>query len=528
MAENLLAYAFPREREETVSDIYRNIKSRLNAKDDDLKPLLKELQTVRAEVIKRENEFYHKLGINNYSELKGRMAEISDNYNFLLANNRIIWEVRKRYDFTKISQHASMEEIAAAVEDALNTLVEQNGRQMVNEALAKIEGGTLKGSHRDAFSEYVQKHLRLEDRQSTSRRFVTSRKGEKVGLGKLIIGYDARSGKPKIDTEGTIFSTGFIKKLESVLASLRKDQGNSINVYSISKEQFKKEIDELILQTAQGEARVVLQRVITQGNLTHQFDLNRSIASVTGYCGEIRAAAILLQVTGDLSTRGTGALRSDLTGAEIPIDIVCMANGFQIKNYTLNGKTVAFNNALSALSWVEGRLRLKGSLRDILVDLFGVYQYNQPFSSMGGELRADPAEIQKYRDEYYDKFYSENGGLFYEFKDIFDARVPTMLKMYEGFSVAGDEQFSLHQVYFNTFFWINKHLVPSSVILDGLIKQLRQKNSSMIETKYTIYEPKREFSLQKEPNLLKKSSMSAMAKKLKLEYDIEIELPKFV
>jgi hypothetical protein len=86
-------------------------------------------------------------------------------------------------------------------------------------------------------------------------------------------------------------------------------------------------------------------------------------------------------------------------------------------------------------------------------------------------------------------------GLFYKFTDVFDARVPTMLKVYEDFSVAEDSDFSTEQMYFNTFFWINKYLVPSSTILEGLIKQLSEKDGQMINTKYIIYEPNRKFSL---------------------------------
>ena len=147
-------------------------------------------------------------------------------------------------------------------------------------------------------------------------------------MGKLIVGYDMRTGKPKLSTEGVIFSSGFVKKLENLLSKLSEKRGATVNAFSLSREEFKKTIDQYILDEATGETRAVLKRVITEGATTKQFDLNRSIASVTGYCGEVRATAILLQITGDLTTRGTGSLRSDLTGAEIPIDVVCMANGF--------------------------------------------------------------------------------------------------------------------------------------------------------------------------------------------------------
>jgi hypothetical protein len=88
-------------------------------------------------------------------------------------------------------------------------------------------------------SRYIQENLRLEDSLHRSRRFVTSRGGEKVGLGKLVIGYDMRTGKPKLDAEGVVFSSDFIKKMEMVLEGLSGRTENSINAFGMSKEAFK-------------------------------------------------------------------------------------------------------------------------------------------------------------------------------------------------------------------------------------------------------------------------------------------------
>jgi hypothetical protein len=49
-------------------------------------------------------------------------------------------------------------------------------------------------------------------------------------------------------------------------------------------------VNDLILSSVDAEAKYYLKQVMS--NVT-DFDLNRSIASVTGYLGEIRAAALL-------------------------------------------------------------------------------------------------------------------------------------------------------------------------------------------------------------------------------------------
>ena len=64
----------------------------------------------------------------------------------------------------------------------------------------------------------------------------------------------------------------------------------------------------------------------------------------------------------------------------------------------------------------------------------------------------------------YNSINNDGNSLFYQMKDMFDARIPAMLKMYENFSVGGDNTFAVEQLYFNTFYWINSKLVPSSYI----------------------------------------------------------------
>jgi hypothetical protein len=46
----------------------------------------------------------------------------------------------------------------------------------------------------------------------------------------------------------------------------------------------------------------------------------------------------------------------------------------------LDDDTVTFSNTITAPTWIDKRMRLSGSIREILISLFGVYQYNQPFT----------------------------------------------------------------------------------------------------------------------------------------------------
>ena len=116
---------------------------------------------------------------------------------------------------------------------------------------------------------------------------------------------------------------------------------------------------------------------------------------------------------------------------------------------------------------LSSRMNFSGSLYDILISLFGVYQYNQPFyQSTNTKKRTWPPKDLDLYTELYNEIYDDSDSLFYELKPLFDSRIPYMLKIADTFSVKGDENFFSEAVYFNTFYWINKKLIPSSYILE--------------------------------------------------------------
>ena len=537
MIKSLLAYGFSREDGQAVGNVLseaQNLIARQQDNYSEMSTFLDELRDIKKQVEVRENQFYRRFGVNSLEQLNAKLSQIERSYSPLLANGYIINQIRQKYDFTKIA-HATIEEIGSAVEEAFDQFLTTEREELLEKTFQEM-GYTGKGG--DAVRSFVQSYFQLDGgRVITSRQ--TKQGREIVGLGKLIVGYDRKSdttrGKIQISTEGVAFSSDFRKRIEKGLQSLIQEgkKGEKKSAFDLTREEFRAEVNSLILQTVGGEAQEHLRWVMANKK---DFDLNRSIASTTGYLGEIRAAALLrhLQVDEMLyakySPKGTGALRSIQTGQEIPIDLVCAGNGFQIKNYTLDDEKVTFSNSMLATTWIDKRMRLSGSLYDILINLFGVYQYNQPFKDLKdrkGNAKADPRGLAEYI-QMYNSINEGGNSLFYQLKDIFDARVPSMLKMYENFSVGGDPTFSVEQVYFNTFYWINSKLVPSSVILKQLIEQLEYKAESIIKSEYTIHAPTPGDTFQKKPNLAGTNNMFNMARKIRISYDITIDLSKIV
>lgn len=538
MAENLLAYGFSREDGQAVGNVLTEVTNLIRRQSNDLSEMntfLQELKDIKKAVVDNEKRFYADFDATNYEDFVAKLHKIQDGYAAFLANGPAIWAIRKQIDFANITDAHSPEEIAEALQIALGDFLAEDGREEMLAIMLRALGDDDDES--EAIGKFIQQNLRLDDMKSSkgrAGRFVTSRGSAagrtKVGLGKLIIGYDMEKKQFLIQTEGVTISPAFKKRLEQFVGKLVSTTFKKTEAKSYNKNSFREIINEIALSCVHDtDAKFYLSETMKN---TNEFDLHPNLSSVIGYLGEVRAVAILKHLMPKgLSVRGTGSLRSVETGAEIPIDVVCASHGFQIKNYTLHKGTVSFTNDALAPHMLESRMRFSGSIYDILISLFGVYQYNQPlhapFTDRQGREIEEPPNLPQYI-EMYNSIYGGGNSLFYQLKPLFDARVPHMLKMTELFSVQGDQSFASQAVYFNTFYWINSKLVPSSYILEQLIEQLSSKSSGMISTTYSLSTPDQSYTYQKQPKLAGYAPMFSAANKLRLSYEIDIDLSKIV
>jgi hypothetical protein len=86
--------------------------------------------------------------------------------------------------------------------------------------------------------------------------------------------------------------------------------------------------------------------------------------------------------------------------------------------------------------------------------------------------------------------------------------------------------FTKEDVYFNTFYWINKKLVPSSYILNQIIEQMEDvKKGKNVSANYFLSTPNSGISFKKIPAMAsRKHSMLEAASFLKMGYEITIDL----
>lgn len=538
MAENLLKYGFSKEDGQAVGNVLsevQNLISRQSNNFSEMDSFIQELRDIQKTVVDNEKRFYIDFGATDYSSFLVRLNEIQLAYSAFLANGPAIWAIRKQIDFSNITDAHSPEEIAEALQIALGDFLAEDGREdLLVAALQALGDDDDPG---EAVGKFIQQNLRLEEittKKGRSGRFITSRGSAagrtKVGLGKLIVGYDLEKKQFLIQTEGITVSSAFKKKLEAFVGKLMSTRIKKTDAKSYTKDVFRQKVNEIAIACVNDtQARTYLEQTMKNKK---EFDLAPNLSSVIGYLGEVRAVAMLKHLMPkQYDIRGTGSLRGTVTGStrsdEIPIDVVCESYGFQIKNYTLHKETVSFSNDALVPHMLESRMRLSGTIYDILIALFGVYQYNQPlkppFTDRRGREREEPHNLPQYI-EMYNSIYGSSNSLFYQLKPLFDARVPQMLKMTESFSVAGDKNFSEESVYFNTFYWINSKLVPSSYILEQLINQLSKKANGIITTTYSLSEPDGSYTYQKQPSLAGSTAMYNAANKIRMSYEIDIDL----
>ena len=527
MAGQLVHYGFLREDHDSVEAIVSRAENLIKTyPDNELKEFLDELKQMKGRVEQQELWFYHAFGANNFQQFNDKLQQIQNSYDPLLSGGASIWNIRKHIDFDELTTTYSQEDVQKALSSAIEEFLHEDGREAIlEEALSKLGEGETSG---EIVRDFIQKNLRVEDKKGKSNiRFITQRGKNQVGLGKFIIGYDFKKHEVIINTEGIEVSPAFKKKLNEALNILVPNKIRKRGAQTYTDSGFRKRINELALEKiVDGKAKDYIKEAMEQ---KEQFDLKPNLSSVIGYLGEVRAVAILNHLTPSEKAKGVGNLYGKMAISgnteEIPIDVICMSWGFQVKNYNINKNgQVTFSNEAGAPYILESRMHFTGPLYETLIDLFGVYQYNQPFtfSSKDNLQRLDEYE------KLYASIYSDNDSVFRRLTPMFNSRIPHMLRMSERFKTK-EGDFTKEDVYFNTFYWINKKLVPSSYILTQIIEQLEGLTENKnVTAEYYLKSRTPGVNLQNIPlmSYRNKSTLEA-AKYLNMKYEITIDLSNF-
>lgn len=425
------------------------------------------LTSMIAAIKEDERALYKRIGVGNYQGFLERLESIKINeLNYLLSTGEVVKHYIKNYSFPNIADQDT------AV-DYLRQLIEMNYDKIIPAIEGKFDE-TVADITEDALA-YIRQVFKEGNNSTKLRYFGKGR--QKVGIAKITFKAqrktDKNTVKPHITAEITEASAPISKTLISKIIS-KLGPVNSIIYAFPTIQSFKNDVEAIVLMTTPSNWKEAVSYAIKQGGI----DISRSYAGLVGYLGELRALAILYKFFGT-SIIATGGMRDIATKQQISIDAVVKQGlnylGFQVKNYTLSSGKATFTSSMSSANFIQNRLCLTGTIGDILSDILATYQFNQPFT--------DEALVDQFKDswlsvdEYKNNIYTKVEESVNQLHALFESRMGYLLRIGNNFSVAGtDGLFGKPQMYYNSFFIISEYYVPSSVILESILEELRGDN----------------------------------------------------
>lgn len=513
-------------RAKEVENIFNSVESGVNAVigSSSNNSLIDALNGLIGTCQQQEKQFYNRIGCASIEEFNARKQQVG-NYSFL---NKTLGELLSAIGEKEVLiEDEILNKFFDLIEDGINNdpdsqkALEEFGQDAIGDILKKY---LTKNSNLKFFAHEYKK-----------RGFVSTKK---VGLASLVLRMKKVKGENKIqvervkDGEHGIVSDRYLNRINQYLNEEKKKKKEGEDESEDDKTDAK-----LDLVNFQESVRSKVQKAIVEHGdnedlvnyvrIKNLISVNQSKAGLIGFIGEVRAGLQFMKLfPGGVSM--VGSIVKKGSGQQLPIDVLVQLGakqyGFQVKNYRPIDGQVQFSNTLSAASFIDGRLALTGSLRELLIAFFGTYQFNQPYKSdTDGVVRYDPKSVEEYKINIFNRY--EN--IFKNLEEVFDTRVGQILKIVDNFSVQGENNpFTKQKNYYNTFFIIGNVIKPSSEILVQIRDNLQQKLQGVgIEsfTRYTLHEPEKEPRRQK-TNVDKSLSFKYLASFPKIRYDITVIL----
>ena len=243
-----------------------------------------------------------------------------------------------------------------------------------------------------------------------------------------------------------------------------------------SKDSFKKLVTDALLNCLSTKSSLLASCIRHEIYVNYdRYDLSRSFASLRGFIQEVWINALVSAVMGRAgSSIPTGNIRTAVTNGEIPIDMVLREAKFQIKKFTLDQEgNYQIKNSGRAGNFITDYA--PDSLSKLLIELFGSYQFNQPFSS---EVKISPNNtmtVSEYSSDVYSKFdeiiTEEN------MSQVFQSSMDKIMRIDKIFSGDTGFLFAKEQMYFNTFFFVNDMIIPACTMIKSIINSIENTES---------------------------------------------------
>lgn len=424
----------------------------------DFSAMISRMEIIKDKIKKEEQRAYGIFNVKDIKELQHKIDTIMKDTNIKKMFNF------NNEEFNNMVENLAQEQIAVydfskPVEATVKDKVFQ---KKLLETMGVAESAT----------NYVEEFIRAS--QSTRREKIKKQKGkipkrfnflQEKGLARVLtkVEYNSKNKKNKIKF---YFSDFMPKDFQDRLVEEYNIKFQNVTKQNFSKQQVAEVLKQWVninIEDKYGMREAVLKEL--NYNL-QSFDINKTSASVKGFLGEVATSAIIKVLCPNQSTIATGAMKKIRTGQELPIDILLNGIGFQVKNYQFISNKVSFGHKTEEDSMLMGnfitdRARIQGSIKQVLYALYGSYHYNQMIDNAS---------------EAYSSIRDSLEAKAIESTEIFEGYIDNILKISDFFG-SKDKNFIDEKLYFNTFFMIRDKLIPSSVILENIIEQLKNKSS---------------------------------------------------
>lgn len=262
-----------------------------------------------------------------------------------------------------------------------------------------------------------------------------------------------------------------IKKIGSTkmnqLAAFISNEQKTTKEDALLRQKLKEIVREILINSAVGPFRQFIGRQVIEN--IDKYDLTRNFSSLKGFVQEVWTNAMLEYIYGAYGKSiPTGNVRNKLeNGVEVPIDAVLNDFNFQIKSFNLKGGRYTLHEEGKGVGTFLRKYRI--DVADALINLFGVYQWNVPFT---GDNASDTTP--SYVEEVYNPIKKQVTDREY-LDSIFQSSLDTIMRINN--VVEGEELFA-QGVYFQTFFIVNNKIIPASAMIDGIIREILKETTS--------------------------------------------------
>lgn len=373
----------------------------------------------------------------------------------------------------------------------------------------------------------TQKGTQLSDfRINTKIDKEDSSKNRKTKLNSQIVVTYTTNGfkveKANVDSSGEIHIGQYTK--QSILKLLKAYGQDTSNIEGDTNT-FKNKLKTIILSYVTNPK--AKEAIIKQFNMINRYDVYNNKNSLKGFLGELSFNAIMSLLLDNAAITPTGNLKRTgqfFKGKSVTIDSVINGYGFQIKNYSLNSKTVTFDGINKEAGSLFGN---RMEIQD-LVDLMSAYQYNQPLEQDPGREKA----LASYRGLY--------GQIAKYIKDDLVIALETHTDKLIGLSnenYSSNGEFSeLRNIIgnanegINSFFYISGTLVPASSIytsMADMLDQIKGKDKSRLISgaEVSVSEPEGSPRYSSAEDALSSGvSRFSVANKIKVNWHIKMDL----